>query len=393
MDAPKKYIRTFAGDMETVKKGGIPNLKPLEKKSETEPPARTEPEAQKTEPVSLPTSAILPPSATGHLSVPIAMAPPEPAQAALPPKLLPPPPPEPLLPPPPKPPPPPPPLPPKAEPKPSPIETYTSDFSDRMKKSHASTATVLAAEQDARRGAPTAPVKKQSEGSGALYIIGGVALLVAGAAGAYYAYTQYLAKSAPVIIAPVISAPIFVNQTEEISGEGAVLLKAILASVARPLSQGEVRFLHLPIITGANESIFVSLQLPSPDMLLRNIVTSGSMAGIVHERGVSPFFILSVTSYTDTFAAMLSWEPRMPQDMSELFLPAPSLATSTPTVSASSPTVFYDEIIANHDARIYRDSDENEQIVYGYWDQKTLVIARDSAAFAEIMSRLATTRK
>ncbi len=347
----QKYIRTFAGDMETVKKGGTPNLKPLPS------PEATEDAAPPFSSVPLPATPILPSQLTGHLSVPMEMTLP---------------------------------------PKPSPLETYAGDFSDQLKKSNASTATVLAVEQDALRGAPTISVKEPRSQGGVWYVAGGIALLVIGAVGAYYAYTQYLVKSAPVIITPVVSAPIFVDQSEEISGTGAVLAQAIQESLARPLANGTVRFLYRPLITSADESIFIALQLPAPDMLLRNITTAGSMAGVIQTDTASPFFILSVTSYTDTFAAMLAWEPRMPRDLGILFIPAPSLATSTlKSLATSTPVavIFYDEVIANHDARVYRDSSDAEQIVYGYWNQHTLVIARNTLAFSEIISRLATSRK
>ncbi len=364
--AQQKYIRTFAGDMETVKKGGTPNLKPLPS------PDATEGAAPPFSSVPLPATPILPSQLTGHLSVPMSVI----LQPVLPPPLV-------VLPPPPP-------------PKPSPLETYSGDFYDRMKKSNASTTTVIAAEEDARRGAPViSPKESQSRGN-IFYVIGGIALLIIGAVGAYYAYTQYLVKSAPVIITLVVSSPIFVDQSEEISGTDAVLAQTILESLVRPLANGTVRFLYRPLITSADESIFIALQLPAPDMLLRNIITAGSMTGIIQTDNASPFFIISVTSYTDTFAAMLAWEPRMPRDLGTLFIPAPSLATSTlKSLATSTPVVFifHDEVIANHDARVYRDSSGAEQIVYGYWNQHTLVIARDSQAFAEIISRLATSRK
>ncbi len=369
----QKYIRTFAGDMETVKKGGTPNLKALSSPDATEgaaPLSTSTPES-----ISLPATPILPSQLTGHLSVPMSVIP----QPVLPPPLV-------ALPPP----------PPPKPPAPSPLETYSGDFSDQLKKSNASTATVLAVEQDALRGAPTISVKESRSQGGVWYVAGGIALLVIGAVGAYYAYTQYLVKSAPVIITPVVSAPIFVDQSEEISGTGAVLAQAIQESLVRPLASGTVRFLYRPLITSAGESIFIALQLPAPDMLLRNITTAGSMAGVIQTDNASPFFILSVTSYTDTFAAMLAWEPRMPRDLGTLFIPAPSLATSTlKSLATSTPVtfIFYDEVIANHDARVYRDSSGAEQIVYGYWNQNTLVIARDTFAFSEIISRLATSRK
>ena len=66
-------------------------------------------------------------------------------------------------------------------------------------------------------------------------------------------------------------------------------------------------------------------------------------------------------------------------------------ATSTPIVS-STKLAFVDEVIANHDVRIYRDVTGKSILLYGYWNQVTLIIARDPAAFAEILQRLATSR-
>lgn len=355
MDEPKKYIRTFAGDMETLKKGGTPELAPL--------PAQP-----------LPT----PP-------------PPEPQKIA-----------EPF---------------PSVAPKGSaPLETYAGDFFDRMKATKASTATVLAAEQD------SAPLVSQSprntfSRANILYSVAGAILLIAGIAGAYVAYSRYLAVSSPILPAPAASAPIFVDEREQISGTGTALFQAIEQLTTRPLSSGAVRLLSLD--PAADTSVFSALQVPAPGVLLRNVLTEGSMAGIVSAGGggQSPFFILSVASFGDTFAGMLQWEPLILRDLARLFppYPAPVAATSTAATSSTSspqattpkstkktapatppallsPAAFVDATVANHDVRVYRDTLGRDLLLYGYWDQTTLVIARDAAAFTEIIRRLATSR-
>jgi hypothetical protein len=69
--------------------------------------------------------------------------------------------------------------------------------------------------------------------------------------------------------------------------------------------------------------------------------------------------------------------------------------TPTPSKTATTSKValkvgFRDEVVSNHDVRVYRDASNKSLIIYGYWDQKTLIIARDPAGFAEILARLAT---
>jgi hypothetical protein len=53
---------------------------------------------------------------------------------------------------------------------------------------------------------------------------------------------------------------------------------------------------------------------------------------------------------------------------------------------------FKDEVVANYDVRVYRDSFGAVVFLYGYTDQRTLVIARDSASFTELAGRLGASR-
>jgi hypothetical protein len=352
--APKKYIRTFEGDMDTVKRGDKPDLVPLNSAPKAEEPIV----AEVPRPVPAESDVALHPDLAF-----IPTAPPSPV--------------------------------PKPEQrKPSPIKTYSYDFLQRMKETKASTATILAAEQDSSKENIYDTERKPFRGS-VVYIISGVALLILGGSGGYITYTRYLAKTQPVTIAPAVSAPIFVNESEKISGTSpSEILQEIKQSVSRSLAQNTVRFLYTGSATSTDNSIFSSLQLSAPGILLRNIISTDSMAGIVSVRGGQyPFFILSVASYGDTFAGMLSWESTMARDLEQVF---PKFAESNVAQATSTPVTrpaFRDEIISNHDVRIYRDTEGQSVILYGYWNKKTLIIARNEASFIEIVGRLATVRK
>jgi len=365
----KKYIRTLAGDMEIVKKGGTPDLVPLVE-TKSSPAERLVAASPITPPPVVPT-----PELPTNPQPVVSFQPAEPAS----------------------------------------LQTYASDFSDRMKETNASTATVLAAEQDA-----TPPAKPQSKPRSSLigffYIFAGAILFFASGFGAYFVYAHYFTELEPIISAPLVSAPIFVDEREQVSGVGAVLISAIEQSIDRPLASDTVRLIYSENATSTDNSIFSALQIPAPNILLRNIQASDSMAGVVNISGSqSPFFILSVSSYNDTFSGMLSWEPVMAHDLEALFPPytAPidvitatsTLATTTPKIESKAATTttatssvkaiaasFRDEVVSNHDARVYRDSENRSILMYGYWDQTTLVIARDPAAFSEILRRLASSR-
>lgn len=376
---PKTFIRTLAGDIEAVKKGGIPGFTPLRERPKTPPappvaPPPMPPPEESSTPTPMPKLTLVPPSPPTVVPSPVAApeVPPRPVGvnqlASVIKKLAP----------------------------QAPLKTYSGDFSDRMKKMKASTATVLAAEQDSAPIVEEATPKKTSLGS-ILYGTAGVLLLVAGGVGVYIAYGRYLSAFAPIMLTPTVPAPIFVDDREPVTGTGTALLQNIEQSVASPLAGGAVRLLYLADAT--TTSVFLALQEPAPGILLRNITTDQGMAGVVDTGGVqSLFFILSVTSYSDTFAGMLLWEPKMPRDLSKLFHPYPQTSVSTTTSATSTPTVhvftpgFHDEVVANHDTRVYRDAAGRAVLLYGYWNQTTLVIARDAAAFVEIIGRLATSR-
>lgn len=350
---PKKYIRTLEGDMAVLKKGGTPDFSLL---NESEPSA--------TERLVAPSPEIV-----EQIPVPSSLAPEPEQQFAVEPSPAP------------------------EPPKNTPLETYAGDFSDRMKKENASPITVLAAEQDAQSGRASPEPVKHSR-SNMIYVVVGAILLIASGSGVYVAYTRYAISLVPIILAPVASAPIFVDDRQEIVGTGATLLEAIEQSDTRALAPNTVRFLYTTSATTTDNSVFSALQVPAPDILLRNINAEGSMAGIVNVGGAqSPFFILSVTSYSDTFSGMLKWEPTMPSDLGELFPAYPAIASSTATTTVTTAaTVFHDEVVGNHDVRVYRDSAGRSILLYGYWNQTTLIIARDANAFTELLNRLATSQ-
>ncbi len=341
MDAPKKYIRTLASDMETLKGGGSPDLILFKQKEEG---AST----------TLPTPVVPIPVPTPIATVQEEIIP--------------------------------------TVQKNSPLKTYAGDFADRIKTTGASTTTVLAVEQDAHVTIPTEPPATKQKSSFILGIAGGI-LFLAAIAGAYFTYSRYVALSLPVPVISRVATPIVVEEQEEISGKGKELLGEIQQSLARPLAPGSIRLFSLSPV--ASSSIFGMLQLPAPNVLLRNIDSETSIAGLISVGEQSPFFILRVTSFGDTFSGMLQWESRIAKDLQELFPAYEAMPVSTTTPDFFTPPEeqsFVDKSVANYDVRILFDTEQREILVYGYWNQRTLVIARNSATFTELLRRLAQSR-
>ena len=301
----------------------------------------------------------------------------------------------------------------KAPPAASPLHTYTGDFAHRIDERGANSFSVLAAEKDAKRVVVTVRARRVN-GRTALAFIGGIILLSAGGTGVYYAYVANSAKQ-PVMVTPGVPSLIFVDDRAAVHGTGTMLRQAILDAAAKPLAAGKARLTYLAIATttatGGTQDVpqpggalVDALMLPAPDILLRHI-GEDSTVGIMHAGDeTAPFFILSVDSYDRTFAGMLQWEPTIARDLAEFYpaypAAAPVFATSTASTSpAVSPTSvpyaaqFSDEIVANHDARALKDTNGRTVLLYGYQDPGTLIIARDEAAFTELLNRLSASNR
>jgi hypothetical protein len=307
----------------------------------------------------------------------------------------------------------------------SPLHTYKSDFADHIDTKGASTFSVLAAEADTGKLRVKSSPLSASRLRTALITVLGLVLIVGGAGAGYAAY-RYVAGHNTVVLAPSVPSLVFADDRQALTGEGPQLLQALAASADSPLADGQVRVVYLteasttpdgkPItIPLAGGRLIGSLQLSAPDLLLRNIAPE-STVGVVHAGAETrAFFIMKVMSYERTFAGMLSWEGTLERALEMLYpqypLPEPGLptiatttrivngkkVTATTTIPAAPVVViaprFIDEVTSNHDVRALKDGQGRTILLYGYKDKETLIIARDEAAFGELLRRLAATKQ
>lgn len=298
----------------------------------------------------------------------------------------------------------------EAVPAPAPIHTYKSDFSDQAKETGASKISILAAEQNARGRAPV-PQLKTKKKSRALFIAGAVLLILAGGASIYVAFS-FVTGHPPVFVGPSIPSLIFADDHVELTGSGSELRQGLADLSTRSLPAGGVAVAYVTYATTSAKgdtvtlpadggALISALGLSAPDILLRNIDPS-STVGVVHAGSETrPFFIFRVASFERTFAGMLDWEGTMAHDLALFYPPyaeaevqptASSTASSTNAIHTPFTISFIDEVVDNHDVRVLRDASGRSLMLYGYQDKQTLIIARDEAAFSELLQRLASTR-
>ncbi len=294
------------------------------------------------------------------------------------------------------------------------FHSYSTDFADQKVATGASSFSVLAAQQDA---APREQPKTFTKGKRApvLAIALGTVLLVLAAGGAYAAYL-YVGSRQPVpTLTEKVPSLIFADEFKKVDGAGIDLMQALAMAASDPLVQGTalVTYVAQPatgepgIIAGSPAPggvLIKALNLAAPDLLLRNI-TEKSTVGVINEGGETrTFFVLRVSSYERTFAGMLTWEPLMERELALLYplyaseeSDAVSLSTTTASsapkaTSQTGPVVsrarFEDAVVANRDVRILRDTRGRSLLLYGYADKETLIIARNEASFAALLTRL-----
>lgn len=294
------------------------------------------------------------------------------------------------------------------------FHSYSTDFADQKVATNASSFSVLAAQQDAAQDAQP-QVSAKVKRAPVLAIALGTVLLVLAAGGAYAAYLYVGSRQAVPTLTAKVPSLIFADEFKKVDGVGTDLMQALAMTASDPLVQGTalVTYVAQPatgepgVIAGspAPGGVLVkALNLAAPDLLLRNI-TEKSTVGVINEGGETrTFFVLRVSSYERTFAGMLTWEPLMERELALLYplytseeTDAVSLSTTTasttPTAtSQTGPAVskvrFEDVVVANRDVRILRDTRGRSLLLYGYADKETLIIARNEAAFAALLTRL-----
>lgn len=305
-------------------------------------------------------------------------------------------------------------------PAPDTFHTYTTDFANRIDSSKASAFSVLAAEQDAAPARlPVAPVRSGRPLKTILALGTGVVLLVLAGGGVFLTYQFVTTMRNTPIASLTVPSIVFADEYRQLEGSGSVLMQALAAAGNGALVPGNVLVTYL-LTDGAGDdgklvrqpaggaAFMRALMVPAPDILLRNIADESTVGVIDAGSQTRPFFALRVDSYERTYAGMLTWEPLMARDLSLLYPLYPEeqvetvvpAATSTATTTASTTVVttiqpqaiartrFEDAIVANHDVRVLRDTAGKALMLYGYADKRTLLIARDEAAFEALLARL-----
>jgi hypothetical protein len=295
----------------------------------------------------------------------------------------------------------------KPTPPPERLHTYTSDFAARATNENATRISVLAAQADAAPAVAKLPEQKRPNVMA--FVLGGI-LIVAGI-GAVYAAYRFATGSPPIPQEQTIPSLIFADERVRLEGSAEDLRASLAKGADVSLSPGEAAITYLSYSTTTEEGtieivatgaeLVEALRLPAPSLLLRAIEPESTVGVVRTESETRPFFLFRVDSYDRSFAGMLDWEATMERDLA-LFYPAypvtappepisTSTASTTPVAPPPFRLSFVDEVESNRDIRVLKDAENRTLMLYGFYDKRTLILARDEAAFEELVTRLSST--
>ncbi len=284
------------------------------------------------------------------------------------------------------------------------FHSYSTDFSGRIDTKGASAFSILAAQSDNKPREVVRTRSVEKSGIKPMTVLAIVfSLLTVGVVGA----TAYfgLTRTPDVLVTEGVPSLISADETKELEGvSGGDFMRTLSDTANEPLVTGNVLVTYIASASSTPKglpfnipqpggTLIKALPLFAPDILVRN-VRPESTVGIVHAgEETRPFFIFRVASFERTFAGMLAWEANMQGALDTLYPPYPitvieTLPQATTTAPSFVPTGFVDAVVRNYDVRILRDVNGKSIMLYGYKDKETLILARDEAAFIELVGRL-----
>lgn len=181
------------------------------------------------------------------------------------------------------------------------------------------------------------------------------------------------------------------------------------------------KFIYFPVLENKRSVGFAEfiniLKIAMPYELSNTIEENFSLSAYSNSSGENDLvFMLKTKAQSETFAGIVKWENKMPEDLISLlpdktkeeilfiqnsFLSENNFSSTTPPdlISAaatpenipvlnSSKYLFQDKLINNIDTRILRSKNDETIILYGFFAGKYLVITTSEEAFKNTINRL-----
>ncbi|MDO8728855.1 MAG: hypothetical protein Q7K26_03065 [bacterium] len=271
------------------------------------------------------------------------------------------------------------------------IRTFQGDVAEALQKERGSLVSIQQAEHlkkgsiQSNADAPGENAKKRTE----LFnlILGSVILFALGIGGAWFAYNEFVRRSAtPIMTAPANRfIPIDAETTLNFATTSREIFITTLTSAVQNVEAREIRQVVFIKKEGAKETPYLfptsefleKLKTRAPGSLIRAFDPLFMFGAF----GESTFLIIKLTSFENAFAGMLTWEKNLSQDIGPLFATAELLKNNPAEL------VFTDITDKNKDVRILTIKDQ-PALLYSFFDNNMLIITDNIETLRVLIDRL-----
>lgn len=276
------------------------------------------------------------------------------------------------------------------------IRTFEGDVADAIKKQNESLISIQRKEEKRRDAVQTLSpnagqqVEHRFSFKPLMMALFTIIFIGGGGYGAYYALTTYQEKTA----LPVVNTPKnqFLGVSKTISVDASTLgRQAVIDEVVRVRSEqrdgdslDQIQFERRSGETSellAFSDFLTRLNSHAPNPLVRAFDPL-FMFGVLSSSPSHSVLIVKLKSFENAFPGMLEWEGRLVEDMLPLFIDPTELA------GIATNSIFKDKTIQNHDTRVLRNSYNQIVLIYGFFDNDTLIMTDDESSFRTIINRL-----
>lgn len=272
------------------------------------------------------------------------------------------------------------------------IRTFQTDAQRYIKDKNLSPAQVAArsyaSQQRQATGAPSAPPKAPVSLTKKLLIVGGVIGIVALGVGGWTLISAFL-KPAPTPQAPTLQIPqplVFAESQvilETAKDDTSSLQKQIITERGKIRAPGSLEYLPLTIMVNKNTSIVAPpsaaiklLGWDAPQSFVDQLISPTNVFVYFGPQNRDMTFVFTVRDFERALASLYGWEKTLPRDL------RPYMSGDIPSSS-----LFQDEIIKNHSARVLKAG--NDQVLLGYaiFNKKYVILATSREALATVLGR------
>ncbi len=136
------------------------------------------------------------------------------------------------------------------------------------------------------------------------------------------------------------------------------------------------------------DDFFAKIRYSGEESLIRAVDVNNYVIGLysIKDKKFENYILIKIDNFDLAFKSMLTWEKYMPIDLKDIFIA--NITGSESTTTTPDTGVFLDKTLKNYDIRKYTKNSDNLSIIYGFINNKYILITSGESSFIDIKDRL-----